>query len=328
MPTSRPFAYNPGATVNGTEQLGLISIGWPDSGFASTGLTSWNGPDEDPGYIIAKRNPLNNQPTPVGITASIGFSRSTAKTDPSFIDLSNSIHGATSFISATAAKTWLNSNGFWTSYNTIVTNGLVLSLDASIDGSYPGSGSTWYDLSPYGNKGTLQNGPTYNSANGGSLIFDGSNDYCTAGNSTRLAPTNVTVSAWVKPSSFTNQGNIVSKSSNLGYRMRFQSNGAFWMYANGNTITSPSTYSINNWYHTVGVFSTTGLRMYVNGSLVQSNGTAFAPSYLIFNFYVGAFSTTQELFQGNIGYVGVYDRALDQTEITQNFNAQRTRFGI
>jgi hypothetical protein len=328
MPTSRPFTYNTGATVNGTEQLGLISIGWPDSGFAPNGATSWGGPDEDPGYIIAKRNPLNNQPTPVGITASIGFSRSTAKTDPSFIDLANSIHGATSFISATAAKTWLNSNGFWTSYNTIIIDGLVLSLDASIDGSYSGSGNTWYDLSPYGNKGTLQNGPTYNSANGGSLIFDGSNDYCTAGLSARLAPTNVTVSAWVKPSSFANQGNITSKSSNQGYRMRFESNGAFWMYANGNTITSPSTYSINNWYHTVGVFSTTGLRMYVNGSLVQSNSTAFAPSYAISSFLVGAFGTTQELFQGNIGYVGVYNRALNATEISQNFNAQRTRFGI
>ena len=290
-------------------------------------MTSWNGPDEDPGYIIAKRNSLNNQPTPVGITASIGFSRSTTKTDSSFIDLANSI-GSTSFIGVTAAKTWLNANGYWTSFNGIVIDGLVLSLDASIDGSYPGSGVSWYDLSSYGNKGTLQNGPTYDSGNGGSFIFDGSNDYCTAGLSTSLAPTNVTVSAWVKPTSFSNQGNIVSKSSNLGYRMRFPNNGTFWMYANGNQITSPSTYTTNNWYHTVGVFSSTGLRMYINGSLVQSNSTAFSPSYIAGNFCVGAMGSNSEFFQGNIAYVGVYNRALNGTEITQNFEAQRTRFGI
>jgi hypothetical protein len=212
-------------------------------------------------------------------------------------------------------------------YEEIVTSGLTLLLDAGFTPSYPKSGTAWTDLSFGGNNATLFNGPTFNSSDGGSIVFDGTNDFCTAG--TGLAITgNLTVAAWVRPTSFANLGNIVSKSSNLGYRMRFQSDGTFWMYANANTITSPSTYSINNWFHTVGVFSSTGLRMYINGSLVQSNGTAFSPSYNAGSFIVGGFSSTQELFQGRIANVSVYNRALSATEVLQNFNAQKARFGL
>ena len=213
----------------------------------------------------------------------------------------------------------------------IVTEGLVLYLDAGNVKSYPLSGTAWSDISKQENNATLFNGPTYDSSNGGSILFDGTNDYCLAGTGLGITG-NLTVTAWVRPSSFTNQGNIVSKASNLGYRMRFQSNGTFWMYSNTNTITSPSTYTINNWFYTVGVFSSSGLRMYINGSLVQSNGTAFTPSthpsYAASIFIVGGFSSTQELFQGRIANVGVYNRALNQTEITQNFNAQKTKFGL
>ena len=214
-------------------------------------------------------------------------------------------------------------------YEEIVTSGLTLLLDAGFTPSYPKSGTAWTDLSFSGNNATLVNGPTFNSSDGGSVVFDGTNDYCSAGNSSSLSITgNLTVAAWVRPTSFANQGNIVAKSSNPGYRMRFQSDGTFWMYSNTNTITSPSAYTINNWFHTVGVFSSTGLRMYINGSLVQSNGTAFSPSYSSSNFYVGTFNGTLELFQGRIANVSVYNRALSATEVLQNFNSQKARFGL
>ena len=209
----------------------------------------------------------------------------------------------------------------------IVTEGLVLYLDAGNVKSYPLSGTAWSDISKQENNATLYSGPTYDSSNGGSIVFDGTDDFCLAGSGLEITG-NLTVTAWVRPTSFANQGNIVSKTANFGYRMRFQSDGTFWMYSNTNTITSPSAYTINNWFHTVGVFSSTGLRMYINGSLVQSNGTAFTPSYAASSFIVGGNSTTQELFQGRIANVSVYNRALNQTEITQNFNAQKTRFGL
>ena len=74
-------------------------------------------------------------------------------------------------------------------YNSrIVTDGLALCLDAANSKSYPGSGSTWTDLSGNGNNATLTNGPTYSSANGGSIVFDGVNDY--------VAPTGLTNALW------------------------------------------------------------------------------------------------------------------------------------
>jgi hypothetical protein len=100
--------------------VGRLAVGTPTDGFASTGLQWWNGPDEDPGYVIAQSVQSNTQPTPVsGVSASVGFFRSSALTDPSFISIANAVAGPSGggpFASGSAAKTWLNSNGYWTSY--------------------------------------------------------------------------------------------------------------------------------------------------------------------------------------------------------------------
>ena len=88
----------------------------------------------------------------------------------------------------------------------IITQGLVLALDAADRNSYPGSGTTWTDLSGNGNTGTLTNGPTYNSANGGSIVFDGSNDYVnfSYNSSLNIGGLNITLSSWVRPTSLVN----------------------------------------------------------------------------------------------------------------------------
>jgi hypothetical protein len=118
MATARPFAYNPGTEIPGTEQLGNLSIGIPTSGFTNN-PQYWNGPDEDLGYIIAKPISGNTQPTPlIVITASVGFGRSPLKTEESFVEYTNSIFGQ-SFTTGSQAKTWLNDNGYWTSYDLI-----------------------------------------------------------------------------------------------------------------------------------------------------------------------------------------------------------------
>lgn len=128
MPTSRPFAYNTGSTISGTEQVGSIAIGTPTSGFTSTGLRWWNGPDEDLGYVIAHTVPSGTQPNPVGVPAYIGFWRTPSKTDNNFISLSQYVSSFTgtpqTFASASAAKTWLNSAGYWTSWTLSYTAGV------------------------------------------------------------------------------------------------------------------------------------------------------------------------------------------------------------
>jgi hypothetical protein len=117
MSTSRPFAYNnTGSPIAGTEQVGSLAVGYPSGGFS--GFEWWNGPDENLGYVIACSVPGDTQPTPVaGVDASVGFFRSGALTESSFISLANVIAGPSGpFASGSTAKTWLNSNGYWTSY--------------------------------------------------------------------------------------------------------------------------------------------------------------------------------------------------------------------
>jgi hypothetical protein len=122
MPTARPFARNTGAPIAGTIQVGNLAVGIPTAGFAATGLPWWNGPNEDLGYVIATQVAANNQPTPVppSVTASVGFWRSTALTDASFIDLAQYVARIAgtpqTFVDGSAAKTWLNNNGYWTSW--------------------------------------------------------------------------------------------------------------------------------------------------------------------------------------------------------------------
>lgn len=114
MATARPFAYNTGSTIPGTEQLGDLSIGSPLSGFTNS-PQYWNGPDEDLGYVIAQTVPSGDQPNPVGGSAYVGFFRSEFLTDNSFLELSESVAGQT-FADVYEASTWLSNNGYWTSY--------------------------------------------------------------------------------------------------------------------------------------------------------------------------------------------------------------------
>ena len=120
MSTARPFAYNTGSAIPGTEQIGNLAIGEPSSGFEETGLKWWNGPDEDLGYVIAHQTPIG-QSGADDTTAYLGFLRSTAFTDGSFISLAEAVsisHGSPqAFSTGNQAKTWLNNNGYWTSYS-------------------------------------------------------------------------------------------------------------------------------------------------------------------------------------------------------------------
>ena len=120
---TRPFSYNTtGSLVGGTDQVGDLAIGTPIAGFEATGLQWWNGPDEDLGYVIAKSVPSNTQPTEVGVTASVGFERTSSKTDELFIELSNRVVNQ-GFTGATQASSWLTDNGYWNSYTSFGSSG-------------------------------------------------------------------------------------------------------------------------------------------------------------------------------------------------------------
>lgn len=115
MATARPFAYNTGSTIDGTIQYGDLAVGTPTTGFTGS-MEWWNGADEDLGYVIAGSVPSDTQPAPDGRTASVQFWRSKDFTEASFIELANSITKLT-FTSGNEASIYLESNGYWDSWN-------------------------------------------------------------------------------------------------------------------------------------------------------------------------------------------------------------------
>lgn len=122
MATTNTFAYNTGSAITGTTQIGSLAIGFPTSGYDTTGLQWWTGPDEDLGYVIAYPVSSGLHPAIGGTSTSyIGFKRTKTKTDSAFISLANKVaNGATGdFATAADAKTWLNANGYWTSYTSV-----------------------------------------------------------------------------------------------------------------------------------------------------------------------------------------------------------------
>ena len=117
MATSRPFAYNTGTTIDGTIQVGNLAIGTTRTNYLPIGdIKWWNGPDEDLGYVIAQPVSGGTQPSPIsGVTASIGFFRSTSLTEASFVEIANRITSQ-GFATGRQASTWLTDNGYWNSY--------------------------------------------------------------------------------------------------------------------------------------------------------------------------------------------------------------------
>jgi hypothetical protein len=222
----------------------------------------------------------------------------------------------------------------------IVLNGLVLALDAGNTKSYPGSGTTWTDLSGSGNNGTLVNGVGYNSGNGGSLVFDGVDDYVTL-SSSQIAPGTgaFTWNFWVRH--IPTGGGVGRYSillsgtgSNTVYGVVYMnSDTGLGYYALGNRILDSDPSFDDKWWHIAfvgngGLSGSRTLKLYRNG--VQA-GSTYTYNY---NFtsttpIIGAnHSSFAELMRGNVSNVSYYNRALTAAEISQNFNALRSRYGI
>jgi len=212
----------------------------------------------------------------------------------------------------------------------IVTNGLVLCLDAGNPRSYPGTGTTWYDVSSDNTKGTVANGASYNNGNLGAFVFDGIDDYVDCGNpiSCQLS-TALTLESWVNPTSTSGLGNIIQKNLNNGYRCRIE-NGNLWAHSSGiAAVSSGSPCSNGAWWHCVATFGPAGIACYVNGVSVASNSNPYAPSNATAgNVQLGCFTPGSETFNGKIAIAKIYNRVLSLIEIQQNFNATRGRYGI
>jgi hypothetical protein len=520
MSASRPFAYNTGSPITGTEQVGDIAIGWPNAGFESTGLEWWNGPDEELGYVICKPISSDTQPTqffsgnlqcsttykgvdinlsnsnqtayqqfgyqmsvlcdtvldsrskvmfsvsvsladppalpgshfvgigtrsmfyqgnpygafpgndvysmgygsdgniwyngvvyvpdlqsfgngdiidiaidntingmwvrvnggdwndnpaegpstnagsieiiggrfypvlcpgyegtmtiqntatygvPEGYTllggnlgASVGFSRSDALTEGSFISLVNSAFSQ-SFSTGADAKTWLNTNGYWTSYNDSVAS--VLSLDAA---DYSGTGP-WID-SVGGKQFTLINSPSWRSnVVGGTFKFlSASSQYAICSSSLPSLNTwSVGVWHYYAGRESGSAPCIVTETfigGSLNYSLG-KNNGPFssGFFDGGWRVTDGYPLTPNNWYYIIGTYDGSTIKLYVNNILVDSTNYTGTPTSSGAGIRLMERWDLSDYWEGYLSKVDIYDKALDTNEISSIWNSNKTRFGL
>jgi hypothetical protein len=346
MATARPFSYNLGAGITGTTQVGDLAVGTPTYGF-SANPQFWNGPDEDLGYVIAHPVPAGTQPTPVsGVSAFLGFNRTSDFTDSSFINLAQYVAKTYStpqtFSDANDASVWLTTNGFWNSYPASTT--LIMNLDSTIGVT----GSTWTDSSTGGHNATLNGGygtTTYNSNQ--VVTLNGTSGYVLPSSfGTQLNSTGFTYNVWVYPTTF-NNGTIIAefggtppngwKDAQIALVSERINGGVFNPTAFSPTgyITGPF-FSSNTWYNIAMTYNPTtkDLKLYINGTLNSTiNGVKLNPGTLYLTLgryddegsYLGGASG---YFQGYVGSWKIWNGPISATSILSNYNLTKSRYGL
>jgi hypothetical protein len=225
-------------------------------------------------------------------------------------------------------------------FGQIVTNGLVLALDAADRNSYVSGSTTWSDLSGNNNSGSLVNGPTFSSANGGSFAFNGSNNYISV-NTAASIPTGATartVNMWfyTNPSTWQNDVNNLFSYGGAATRTSFGIDFStypvmeVWTYADD--INFSSSFSQTGWKNiTVTYNGSTTILIYENGIFTQTKTLAGILNTTANAVTIGAVNPLVIpglYFTGSIATTQMYNRALSVDEVLQNYNAQKSRFGL
>ena len=214
-----------------------------------------------------------------------------------------------------------------TTASDIISNGLIVHLDAGNSSSYPGSGTTWTDLSSEGNDGTLVNGPTFTSDDGGSLVFDGINDYVNLG-AVQVNTAAGTIGMWVKLDSVA--GRFFGRGGN--FESRF-SGTRLVIDMTGNSVTSSRTSWSGAWLYVVIGWdeNANSTAIYVNG-VSDATGTCSTISTKTGDMNIGRSSGMGGggglYVPGKIAAFHSYNRLLTTTEIQSNFDTTKTRFGL
>jgi hypothetical protein len=219
-------------------------------------------------------------------------------------------------------------------YKSVVTRGLILSYDAGALDSYPQTGTSVFDLSTNNNTATLTNGPTFSTDNGGTFVVDGTNEYINAGTINLNRDFTLEIIAnMTSDSSFDLFGQGIT-TTNQGMHILY-TNGSrgmiFAFYSNDNDYQGNYRPTTGVWYHWVFTYSnTTYDKQFYANTVLQTPGASTENVYSgtgQFNIG-GTYSSPSSAANGKISVARAYSRILSLTEITQNFNAQRSRFGM
>ena len=261
----------------------------------------------------------------------------TAVDDAALRDYTNRVSGE-SFASAAQCLNWYATQTNYVcvnrDYESIITNGLVLNLDAGFTPSYSTSGASWYDLSYSGNNGTLTNGPTFNTSNGGSIVFDGVDDYCSLPNTNTLSAGtgDFTFNAWIYPTSWPNNSwsPIYVTSTTNGIWIGQNSSNQFVLRAFGvaDRLQFSPVPSANTWTNVTITRIGTTATLYYNGVSMTSSTTNqnFIQGFTYIGNDVGS-GSGPAYYQGRISNIQFYKNiGLTSTQVLSNYNALKSRF--
>ena len=224
----------------------------------------------------------------------------------------------------------------------IVTNGLVLHLDAANIRSYPKSGVTWTDLSGNSINGTLTNSPTFNSNDGGSLVLNGTNQYIDFGNNTLgVELQDKSACAWIyQTTTPTGVGGIIDKdfetSSTVyggwGFWITAANKMSLWVHGNKDLIDTGKSITNNAWQHVAASYNygSKSVSFYLNGvfNSTVTDATIVEKVSNTTSLKIGAIRTGSNFYTGRVANVLIYNRRLSAVEIAQNYNAQKSRFNL
>jgi len=285
--------------------------------------------------------------------ASGGPSIYTAANDSQLISLSNTIAGQT-FATAAAALAWFATQTDKMVFNadcpSIVTDGLILHIDSGFTPSYPTTGTTWYDVTSSGTNGTLTNGPSFSSTNGGSILFDGVDDYVQIPFGTNYS--SFTINFFFKLTgtktysyAFSTGGGSSIETFQIEFNDPDAGNTArtlwcWWkntsgfdggLYIGGSGTSGD--WNDNTWRMLTFTHTGSTNNLFINGSQAtfSTAGDQTIPFFggTGFLISIGRRQQSNTLFyQGNISIVSVYNRVLSAAEVLQNYNAQKGRFGL
>lgn len=221
-------------------------------------------------------------------------------------------------------------------YNTnIVRTGLVLHLDAANIKSYPGSGTTWADLSGNGNNSTLTNGPTYSTTNAGIFSLDGTNDWIDCGNASIFSPSLLTASIMVRCNSFSTRPHLFGRGAGTegNFYMVVETNATFRFYndiGSGWAIAAnTAAFPLNTWTYVTVTHDGSFSRIFYNGvQQVETSRVGTLRNWQSNTLQIGNIVNSNQVINGNVAFAHLYNRALSAAEILRNFNALRGRYGV
>jgi hypothetical protein len=224
--------------------------------------------------------------------------------------------------------------GFYRGPN-IVTDGLVFAVDAGSERSYPGTGTTTSNIINNAS-GTLTNGVAYISSNGGAFDFDGTDDFIAFPDDTNLNNQTLTMESWVKLDTLYKQAFIFEKGNVNTQYSNFQENNGLFIFRTMTLITQDlvldltAHVSAGEWFHVVCTYGSGVKYIYINGVALtaQTGLTGTIPTDTT-GLFIGAYGPgTSYFMDGKIAVSRVYNKALTPAQVTQNFNAQKSRFGL